>query len=276
MKAYYILPLFILISCTPVADITSGSSIKSSSSTNYKWELNSFPINISVSNDFSLDEKNSINQMASNWEEILQNEYNFFTLGNTTEEVSSFSLDLNVLGNDQIYGVYKIQNWPSDLSGAALAVTQIFARRINLGKSNEYLRIEHADILMNYDYYDFRSTKYIRGSYDFNTVVLHELGHFLGLSHKTRDSVMVSSINSGTEITYPTDIDSEDLGYKYGSVSSVSSFAIRPLEQNRIEQDNIQTEEKVRIIIELRSDGECLHYEDGALYERHQTKIKKL
>jgi hypothetical protein len=183
-----------------------------------KWPSNSvFPISLKLSNDFAANELAAINNSANAWSDSVGNQLNFFnTVNQNISEKSS-------LGSyeDSIYGVYKVFSWPSSLPSSALAVTQI--RGIQKSSS---ITITHADILINYDYFSFTTD----GSwgYDLETVILHELGHFLGLYHDNTamgESVMYPTISRYSDNKAPKASDSTTLRAKYGLSHSASSTA---------------------------------------------------
>jgi hypothetical protein len=43
---------------------------------------------------------------------------------------------------------------------------------------------------------------------------------------------------------------------------------------NRYQPANSDPGKNVKIVIELKASGECLHKEDGAVVRRHQIKLK--
>ena len=272
------LNLLFLSACNPAkttqADLTSANINKSAP---YMWSSSAFPRNFKISEDFLPNEVTNIKSVTGAWETSVQNKKNFFNDTERTPEISSSSLNLDAIGDDNINGIYKITNWPLGLSSGALAVTQIFGRRLNVGAANEYVRIEHADILINENLYDFRTGDTgSSNSYDLRTVVLHELGHFLGLSHKYGNTVMVPSITSGTNIRTPTNIDATDMADKYsitlGTGTSTAVMAGKRIDYSSSPSDQGQP---IKLIIELMADGECVHKENGAVIERHFTKILK-
>ena len=269
----FLLSLSFLASCVPTKTVESevnGGNINVSAP--YLWSSLAFPRNLKISDDFSAQEVTNIQAMTAAWETAVEDKKNFFTDTERTTEVSSPSLNLDSLGDDGVNGVYKITSWPMELSAGALAVTQIFGRRYNVGSSSEFVRIEHADILLNENLYDFRTGDTgVSGSFDLRTVILHELGHFLGLSHKYGNTVMVPSIGTSTVGRAPTGVDATDIADKYGITlgsGSSSAMALGP-QKNHVPQDG---GEKVKIMIELMADGECVHKENGAVIQRHFLK----
>jgi len=80
-------------------------------------------------------------------------------------------------------------------------------------------------------------------------------------------SVMYPSISSREvkRIPQPKDIDVLEEKYLVSPAVAMAS-PFKP-------KANVPGE-NVKIVIELRADGECLHKENGALVRRHQIKIK--
>jgi hypothetical protein len=211
--------------------------------------------------------------MSDIWESSLENKKNFFTNSDRTPEVSNPNLNLDSLGDDGINGVYKIAHWPMELNSGALAVTQIFGRRFNIGSSNEFVRIEHADVLINDNLYDFRTDDSASGwTYDLRTVVLHELGHFLGLGHKYGSSIMIPAINSTAVARAPTNGDISDIAQKYSiSLGSAASAIVSAPSVKYIESKNDPGQE-IKIMIELMKDGECVHKVNGKIISHHSSR----
>ena len=89
--------------------------------------------------------------------------------------------------------------------------------------------------------------------YDFQTVMLHEMGHFLGLLHENtsiQESVMYPTISQQTYNRTPLDDDIQNIRQKYLNNSS-SAVYFEGLEAN----DSDENEEEVRIIHMLMADG---------------------
>ncbi len=276
--ALLVLNLVILTSCntkTTDAETTSGNI---NASAPYLWSAAAFPRALKISEDFTADEVSNITTMTSAWETSVENKKNFFEHGtDKASEVSSPTLNMDALGDDNVEGVYKIINWPTTLPGSALAVTQLFGRRFNIGSPSEYVRIEHADILINEHLYNFRTgNTHVNGSFDLRTVLLHEMGHYLGLNHKFGDTVMVPAIGEFSVNRAPKNVDAADIASKYSITlgSGSSSAMVANSSAPQYVPMNNDPGKKIRILVELMADGECVHKENGAVIQRHPAHIK--
>lgn len=271
----FLAPLFILMSCQPTKTVEpEASSGNINVYAPYMWSTSAFPRNLKISNSFSNSEVTAIQEMSSEWEDSVENKKNFFTNTERTPEVSSPTLNLDNLGDDGILGIYKLDTWPFD--GIALAVTQIFGRRYNVGASNEYVKIEHADILLNNVDYDFRLTNTVAEDFDLRTVILHEMGHFLGMNHNitTTNSVMYPSVGKSASKRTPNVVDISELASKYNISLSSSSAGAIVAEKPVYKPAPNDPGQSIRILIELRSDGDCIHKENGRELYRHSI-VKK-
>ncbi len=258
--------------CIPTKTIEGeASSGNINSNAPYLWE-SGFPKDLQISTSFSASESQNITDMGIQWETGVNNKVNFFD-HTTTSEVSSSGVNLNLdnLGKDGITGIYKVVRWPTSLPGSALAVTQLFGRRFNIGQSNEYVRIEHADILINEHLYNFYTGNSGTSSeFDLKTVVLHEMGHFLGLSHRSSDdvSVMIPSISPSSKNRAPTALDKSDIVSKY----SISLTKIGGESEIIYKPDPGDEGLEIKILIELYASGDCVHRENGVQLKRHSHK----
>jgi hypothetical protein len=291
-----LLTLMFLIACTPSPDITDASS--SSAAVNeeapYIWMDKNFPKSIQISPSFSGPEIKAIKEMGSAWDTAVTNQKNFFK-----NDVTDNNNNFNITKTDKIFGVYKALTWPSDVSDMALAITQLFGRRYNVGESNEYVGIIEGDIIVNYsdpaigDPFTFDSLEDGTDEddgFDLRTVILHEMGHFLGLQHipdynhqpagdpatssttYKASSVMYPSINQSDDKRVPKTKDINALVNKYniGGGAAPAMVAAAALFQPK----NNDPGKNVKIVIELRKSGECIHKEDGAVIRRHHVKLK--
>lgn len=274
--ALLITSLALFASCTPTNTVTGETSSGNiNASAPYMWSSSAFPRDMKISTAFSPAESANITAMSTAWETAVENKKNLFNHSGTTAEVDRQDLDLDSLGDDSVNGIYKIQHWPLDLPSSALAVTQIFGRRFNVGDDDEYVRIEHADILVNDNLYDFRTGGSVAGTYDLQTVVLHEMGHFLGLAHRSygSNSIMVPSIGASTVARAPTSVDSFDIADRYNiTLGSGASHAITAQKTRKYSPKIGDAGAPMKMLIELHANGECVHKENGVVVERHSLK----
>lgn len=264
--------LSFMASCnqTKTASTTKGSI---NAEAPYLWVNPNFPKTLRISTAFVDGEPAKIEATGDQWSTSLENEVDFFNYTTTTEKSHLVSSPSKL--NDGILGIYKSDPWIYPDYPEALAVTQIFGLRHNRGYPDEHVSIEEADIIMNYDGFTFDEALGW-DNYDFRTVMLHEMGHFLGLGHKTilpkAETVMYPSINHTEVKQVPFVADISDLASKYNIALSGSgnptNMGSLPVYEPR------DAGERVKIILELRADGMCVHHEDGAEVLRHQLSLK--
>lgn len=273
---------------------SGGSSSFNSETTPVRWSTASLNggLDVQISSDISntfvgadndSSGRNPIEQMFNNWNQA--SSLTFFKVpANTTTNKDTG--DLNSYKSDGVLGIYRSDNWFSNVSSQALAITQYFGYRRNEGTSSEYVELFHADILLNYRDYNF-STDSTSGTYDLASVILHELGHFVGLGHvKTYStaSVMQAYLGMSDEVRNLFSHDRSSVQSLYGinalsaapsgfqaitSASTTSDDRIiegpKELPSSARELDNGQ----IHGVIELRADGECRHYLNGELHYTH-------
>lgn len=239
-------------------DSSSTSALSDNPSKSMWRSQASFPLTIKYGKDFDTDEISAIETSTGNWTDSVQNEIQFFDVKpsdlNKKNTLSSYE--------DSELGIYKLNSWPTELPPTALAVTQIFGSRINSGKSSEYVEIEHADILMNYENFSFTTDN--TWGYDLETVLIHELGHFLGLYHddvSIDDSVMYPTVSRYNDNKYPKQKDIDNILNKY-SISKASS------QNSALAENSSLDAQRVVLILELYPDGsEIIKIKKGDKYE---------
>lgn len=281
---FIFLSLCILAGCKPDVPSTPkfntlGGSDPDPDAPRY-WRDGKLPLNVYVSEEFENDfvgfydsetEKNPIEQIQQTWDASVSGK-------------QFFNLDLAYVDNyqpssmdgfdDNEIGIYKSHTWYSDVSSGALAVTQFYALRRNIGTSNEYLDMQHADIVLNYSNYSFTMDENNNQDFDLLTVVSHELGHLLGLGHIDFNEAVMNSFLSKSEVKRELfSLDENAIQNLYEQGSSSSSFSSNLLPSFSTAGGPHPDEgERVQGMIELMADGTCRHYENGHLTHQHTLR----
>lgn len=265
-------------SCVPQAQEAKlrspGSTYSPAPGTPFRWN-SSFLVsglNVKISEDFRNEfvagdydssGKDPIEQMMHQWN--LADSRTYFSLSAETTTNKNYS-SLSQYQDGEL-GIYKSYSWFSDVSSDALAITQFFAIRRNAGSPSEYLELTHADIIVNYRDHDFSLNIFSGIDYDLPSVLIHELGHFIGLQHADyfTNSVMQPylGMRDAFRSLYPSDIST--LGNLYNGASSLTaSSGVQGLTKSS------SKDEAVSGYFELRANGKCRHYIEHNFVGEHQ------
>lgn len=183
----------ILMSCgkqTVQYDNSNGSS-------SFVWNENQLPLTIHVPDELSSGYRTAIENAVNTWNNALHRQvFNMVYDGipNTQFTAKYQSLD------DSIMGLYKENNWISDGNeNVTLASTVYKARGSNFTQADVLFNFQHFNF---YDYDDRKNSPYGTNYADLESVLTHELGHFLGLVHVSTNDDPDSVMNPSLSLNY--------------------------------------------------------------------------
>lgn len=285
---FAVLILTSFISCVPQVEQATtrspGSAFVPGPSTPFRWNsgLLSSGLSIKMADEFRNDfigsdydgnGRDLIEQMMMQWN-AADSGRTYFAIpvaSVTNKNYASLSQY-----QDGELGIYKSHSWFSDVSSSALAVTQFYAIRRNAGASNEYLELTHADIVVNYRDHQFSTDPFSMIDYDLPSVLIHELGHFIGMQHNTNyseNSVMQPYMGTRDAFRALYTADRNKLLSLYNGASALTATdspfraAARATSPNEGEQ--------VSGYFELRTDGTCKHYINHEFVSEHSVRNLK-
>ena len=239
-----------------------------------RWDSNKLPLTINISSDFIFPPadidgagRNPIEQMQKQWDDALPGKSLFNYPAIPIAGKGMASLDSY---RDAHFGVYFSDDWFTGVSSDALAITQFYA----LKKSSawgDYYALTHTDIIVNNRDFDFSTNAASTTNYDLHTVILHELGHLLGLGHQFDYSISavmrpyLGISDSKRSLTSDDENRIVDL-YNPGAVAlGASNFFLG----SSVKKSNIPDGTEYHGVIELLASGECRHFRNGVLIKSH-------
>lgn len=258
--------LSLIVSCNGVEGEEALSENQSTTINKALWNDADLPLQMIVSTQLNAGQVNAVSDTISTWDDSFSG-VNFFNPSiSYSVDPKHSTLQAYRETSGEVFGVYVVRAGdpladPSLDTDRALAVTQFYAF-VEQSNGEKYYRIIHADIFINERLYDF-STTTDPTTYDFESVMLHEMGHLLGLGHVSfgqGQSVMNPSISKTTEKQELLPVDESNIANNYETSASTAKA-----------QSQSQGA-PVRVLTMLMPDGDCKHYEDDKLVHTHHSE----
>ena len=211
---------------------------------------------------------NPLEQMAKVWNDPVASSKTLITtpfpIASTTGYTATTSF------RDGEIGIYKSYPWFTNVQSSVIAITQYYGVITSTPGLGQHIQMTHGDIIVNYRDYgsDLAMTNSAPGSMDLPTVVLHEMGHLLGLCHESKEPSIMAPyyINTQHSIQNFDKKRIQDL-YVNNYIAGLSSANTNAL--------SIPEGTEVKGVIELHKDGKCEHYLDGKKTFEHQIDLSK-
>lgn len=239
-----------------------------------KWSDSRLPLTVKMSSDFTGDINpanmvaglNPLEQMAKAWNTAAAPKTLItvpFPIAATTGYADTSSY------RDGEIGIYKSAQWFSNVQSQAIAITQYYGVVTSSAGLGQYVDLTHADIIINYRDYGPDLTMSLNPTYDYDlpTVVLHEMGHLVGLCHQSiQPSVMDPYYYTTRRSLLQFDKDIIKDIYIDGVIDS----------NNNTNALSMPPGTEIKGVIELHADGKCVHYMNGKkTFEHIIDKFKK-
>ena len=241
-----------------------------------RWTFSDFPLQMNVSTDFTTEEFEQFQDMATLWNESNEIEsLDFIELSHNG--MTNQSQSLAGFQDDGEMGIYLRNNW-FESSSTSLAITQFKGVLTSSG----IRKLTHTDIIVNNDFYQFGDAESENNIFDLQTVVLHEMGHVLGLDHINSTGIMQPAISLGVMKRKIYDNDKIALFdlYELGQpnleiivsslVASTSSAPSTHSEFNMIHTPGVGVEFVGSV--ELTAEDHCIHRINGRIVHKHVAK----
>ena len=180
-----------------------------------RWPEANFPLSLKVSANLDPQSRNLILDAMDGWERAAN--LDFFAPLQTTPNLNFPDLIDYYRKDKAVQGIYLATNKITELDDTILAVAQLifFTNRDN--PTQPFYQIVHTDIVLNGYYFKFSTDRLDETTYYLMTLVMHEVGHVLGLGH-TNQGIMYPSLSTTDKQDTLTAFDVDLINAKYNTI----------------------------------------------------------
>jgi hypothetical protein len=244
-------PIFIALSlfCLPLLCISCGKNADDVpinavdvDMEKMRWKISDFPIQLKMSNNLDLQYQSQVNSVLDEWERSAN--IDFFDPAETTANLNFSKMSDYYYKDKHVNGIYLARNKVAELVPGVLAVTQIYFETLRDSNSKLYYHILETDIVLNGYDYTFSTDSLDHSTFYFYYVILHEVGHVLGLGHN-KTGVMNPFASTDDKTETLTNTETDLLNIKYNITNALTNEA-KPLLNNMAMSSDI-----IRIVIPL-------------------------
>lgn len=248
------------------------------------WHPGQFPtgskIQLSLSEEFETeiigaesDLTDTVLDISMQWDDSVSKIDFFTTSPNIVSNLDYANLESYWDASHQTkIGIYLHYDWFTEIPSQAVAITQFYAV-VDTFQGKPYYRLLHADIIFNARNHSFSMDPSDTHHYHFPTVLMHEMGHLLGLDHNfdySSGSVMIPSFSSMYYQNNLSVADQNKIERKYRFFNSSGTNAIRFSRNNNF---SLRGKKIKRFISYLYADGTCDHKEHPH-HQHNKDKFK--
>ncbi|MCY4523666.1 MAG: matrixin family metalloprotease [Halobacteriovoraceae bacterium] len=226
-----------------------------------KWDANYLRsiggITVSISHDFgeldglqyNEDGLHMFESMAKRWDDAVP-WIDFFSF--PFDMVNNLDYSSEKAYKDNQMGIYNSTSWKISDDPTILAATSYYGKT-----RNGYKVLTHVDIIVNDKYHNFTFDPNEWGKFYLPCIILHELGHMVGLPHSNEEgSVMVEATHHGNNKCDLSLMDIQNIRDKYSDSNNSRSPASSYTEDY---QENERHGEVYFGTHKLRVNGSCIH-----------------